>query len=70
MLYSDNATKYYIMFNDTIRNDTIYDMQRYYSDNVAIKIDMQQCYSDNAAKYYITFFVCIQVNCAGRSGRV
>ena len=44
---------------DTISCSTIlyatllYDLQRYYSDNVAIKIEMQQCYSDNAAKYSI-----------------
>ena len=46
---------------DTISCSTIlyatilYDLQRYYSDNVAIKIEMQQCYSDNAAKYSIIF---------------
>ena len=33
----------------------LYDLQRYYSDNVAITIEMQQCYRDNAAKYSIIF---------------
>ena len=42
----------------------LYDLQRYYSDNVAIKIEMQQCYSDNAAK-------CVHILClpARRIGR-
>ena len=52
------------MFSDIIRNDTLYDLQRYYSDNVAMKIEMQQCYSDNAAKYSIIF--CLHTRRGGR----